>query len=76
MNNILTSPAHMLTSPAYMAVPGNIYNTVLMDDDDENDGLSRYDTNNYVAGDGLLVSLVVLAALTLAFFIGMSNGGK
>ena len=68
MNNILTSPA-------YMAVPGNIYNTVLMDDD-ENDGLSCYDTNNYVAGDGLLVCLVVLAALTLAFFIGMSNGGK
>ena len=23
----------IITSPAYMAVPGNIYNTILMDDD-------------------------------------------
>ena len=25
----------IITSPAYMAVPGNIYNTILMDDDNK-----------------------------------------
>lgn len=25
----------ILTSPAYMAVPGNIYNTILMDDNED-----------------------------------------
>lgn len=25
---------NIITSPAYMAVPGNIYNTILMDDDE------------------------------------------
>ena len=25
---------NIITSPAYMAVPGNIYNTILMDDED------------------------------------------
>ena len=67
---------NILTSPAYMAVPGNIYNTVLMDDD-ENDELSRYNTNNDTGDVAIIlgICLFIVAIISGVWFGIMHKEG-
>lgn len=44
---------NIITSPAYMAVPGNIYNTILMDDDEVTD----YGQNQAIDGKDVAICL-------------------
>lgn len=48
---------NIITSPAYMAVPGNIYNTILMDDKDN----CACRGNEQVNGDAVCAFLIVCA---------------
>ena len=68
---------NIITSPAYMAVPGNIYNTILMDDDDENDGLSRYNTNNDTGDVAIIlgICIFIVAIISGAWFGIMHKEG-
>lgn len=65
---------NIITSPAYMAVPGNIYNTILMDDNNEHQQ-ARQEVN----GDALCVFLIVgaifIAILCLYWGITMHKEG-
>ncbi len=63
-----------VTSPAYMAVPGNIYNTILMDEEPRQE--CHPNQGNDFADVGLLICLVVFVVMWVVFFIGMSNEGK
>lgn len=46
---------NIITSPAYMAVPGNIYNTILMDDDD--DEVPAYGQNQAIDGKDVAICI-------------------
>ena len=53
---------NIITSPAYMAVPGNIYNTILMDDNDE-----HHCGNSEVNGDAIEAFFIICAAFIAIF---------
>ena len=52
---------NIITSPAYMAVPGNIYNTILMDDDNKGCACGQIDGKDVAIclGVCLLVSVII-----------------
>lgn len=57
---------NFVTSPAYMAVPGNVYNTILMDDEPRQECQPKTTEN---LGDGLLFCLIFGLVLVLGFCI-------
>ena len=64
---------NIITSPAYMAVPGNIYNTILMDDDD-NDELSHYNTNNDACGVAIFLGVCIfIVAIISGVWFGIMH---
>lgn len=65
---------NIITSPAYMAVPGNIYNTILMDDNNEHQQV-RQEVNGDVLCATLIVSAIFVAILCLYWGITMHKEG-
>ena len=64
---------NIITSPAYMAVPGNIYNTVLMDDD-ENDELYSYNTNNDTGDVAIILGICIfIVAIISGVWVGIMH---
>ena len=58
----------ILTSPAYMAVPGNIYNTLLMDDDKD----TAWGQNQSLDGKDVAICLgicLLLSAIITGSFL-------
>ena len=53
---------NIITSPAYMAVPGNIYNTILMDDNDN----EHCPANSNVKGEDALGAVLIFGAVFIA----------
>ena len=65
---------NIITSQAYMAVPGNIYNTILMDDDDENDELSRYNGNNDIGDVAIILGICIfIVAIISGAWLGIMH---
>lgn len=65
---------NIITSPAYMAVPGNIYNTILMDDDNGHQQ-ARQEVNGDAICVFLIVSAIFIAILCLYWGITMHKEG-
>lgn len=57
---------NIITSPTYMAVPGNIYNTILMDDDEVPD----YGQNQAIDGKDVAICLGI-CLLFSAIIVGI-----